>query len=312
MKSLISKGNILIASIIITMTVIAVYLPSLEIYRQFQDYLVHFLIILILLGLLGLIINSKVMLYSAFGCAGILALFLKNASYSEFKNPVINETRKMGVAHINLSLLYDVESVLNAIGDTSITVVSFQEYTPDWAGILPHVLGESFPYSVELVQIDLTGKAIFSKTPIIHKDTFLLGNSPNLHISFLLGKDSLDLYSTYMTPALDRSTKEKANREFNELENLIQNDLHKKILMGEFNQVYWSHDIIDMRNKTKLLNSRKIAYPTTAKMPYDHIFYSKDLECYSFDEIYDHTKERIGCKASFQQKSHKQIKRPRN
>ena len=72
--------------------------------------------------------------------------------------------------------------------------------------------------------------------------------------------------------------------------------------MGEFNQVYWSHDIILFRTKTNLLNSRRTVNPATFKMPYDHIFYTPKLECYNFEDLLDTSNNHIGCFSSFQLK----------
>lgn len=305
MKRIISTGNKFMAGFIILLTVCAVFIPIFEFTEKFQDYLVHFLIFLIFSGLIGLILSNKTILYTSFGCAAALAFFLKNASNPELKNPTTNGRNKLTVVHINLSLITDVETVRNIISDESIQVISFQEYTPDWASIIPEITKAKFPYIYQDVRIDLYGKAIFSKNIIRKSEVINYTDIPNIETQIESGDDVFTILSSYMTPALDNMSKTQAKSQFRFLEEYSLKNKDGKIIMGEFNQVYWSHDILSFRNKTGLLNSRRNVFPTTMKMPYDHIFYSPDLECFYFEELNDSDGNHFGCKSSFQFKNQK-------
>ena len=120
MKSIIQLGNKIAALFIIILTVVAVFIPSFAIIDNVQDYMVHFLFFLIVSGLIGLVINNRIVLFASFSCAVLLAVFLKNASNSELKNPKINDEIRVSVAHINLSLITDVEVVRNIINHQDI------------------------------------------------------------------------------------------------------------------------------------------------------------------------------------------------
>ncbi|MBK7699496.1 MAG: hypothetical protein IPJ39_12560 [Saprospiraceae bacterium] len=85
MKGFINAGHRIIASIVILFTLFVVFIPQIEFNFNIEDYLVHFLMLLIFSGIVGLIISNKIVLYTSFGCAAILALFLKNASNSQLK-----------------------------------------------------------------------------------------------------------------------------------------------------------------------------------------------------------------------------------
>lgn len=299
MKHILSAGNKLIAALIIVLTVMAVFIPIFDVLQKFQDYLVHILFFLLLSGIVGLIISNKTILYTSFGCAVILALFLKNASNLELKSPKINDEVKISVAHVNLSLITDINAVIKIIQDKNLDLISFQEYTPDWAEILPQITQKTFPYSFVDIRIDLYGKAIFSKIKIHSQNKVQQIEAPYLEV--VLGDDQkFTVLSSYITPALDNISKQKAKVELDGLESYFSKNNHGKIIMGEFNQVYWSHDILAFRNKTGLLNSRRNVDPSTFKMPYHHIFYSNDIECYHFEELYDAIGNHIGCKAAFQ------------
>ena len=302
MKGFINAGHRIIASIVILFTLFVVFIPQIEFNFNIEDYLVHFLMLLIFSGIVGLIISNKIVLYTSFGCAAILALFLKNASNSQLKNPKENKTENITVAHINLSLVTEVETVTKIMNDSLIDVISFQEYTPDWANIIPLLLKNQFPHDYQNVRIDFFGKAIFARRPLYEQKIIQLTDIPELETKLLLGQDTVSVISTFFTPALDSKSKQAARIQFENMSEYILNSKHLQIVMGEFNQVYWSHDILSFRTKTGLQNSRRSVYPTTLKMPYDHIFYTNDLECFQFEELSDATGEHIGCKASFQYK----------
>lgn len=292
------------AAFIICMTAVVIFLPYFNFSTIVQDYLVHILFILLISGMMGLIINNRIIMFTSFGCAAALALFLKSASNSEFKNPKENQNIKLSVAHVNLSVISDIKDVENLIWNDSLDVVSFQEYTPDWAELLPELVSTIFPYKIESIRIDLYGKALYSKYPISEIKKINQEELNDLEINITKSGQDFKLISIYAIPALDKLSKKQANAHFAELKNyILEHKFNHLIFLGELNQVYWSHDIIEFRNTTKLLNSRRNVFPTTQKVPYDHIFFSPDLQCYQFEELIDMEGFHIGCKAAFQYKT---------
>jgi endonuclease/exonuclease/phosphatase (EEP) superfamily protein YafD len=75
----------------------------------------------------------------------------------------------------------------------------------------------------------------------------------------------------------------------------------KVIVLGEFNTVYWSDEIRAFREATNLNNSRKDVIPANLKIPYDQIFYSKDLQCVNVKDFIINKGERVGLISMFQQ-----------
>lgn len=301
MKSLFQIGNKIIAVILVLLTVIAVFIPSFGVLTHLQDFLVHFLFFLIISGLIGLIIGNETVLFTSFACAATLTIFLKNASNTELKDPNINDQIRLSVAHLNLSLITDVKDVSKILNHPEIEVVSFQEYTPDWGNIIP-LISKSFPYSFKAVRMDLYGKAVFSKYKIVNSEILEHQGIPSIVVKVQKDENIFTIFSAYLTPALDRNSKIVARQQIVDLEKSINQNKENLILMGEFNQVYWSHDIIAFRNNTGLLNSRRNVNPSTFKMPYDHIFYNPSLECYYFEDLRDTSANHIGCRGSFQLK----------
>ncbi len=300
MKKIAGIGNVIIAGFFIFMTSISVLLPSFTLAESIQDYLVHILFFLLISGITGLVASNNTILYTSFGCAAALALFLKSASNNELKNPIATNEDKFIMAHINLSVVTDVNEVRKIFSEPEVDAVSVQEYTPDWAIIMPGILDTAFKFSHQNVRMDLYGKAIFSKYPIKVIDNLYFDDIPNINIEIVKKNKVYRILSTYLTPALDNVSKVKAKTQFNLLQEKIMQNAKNLIVSGEFNQVYWSHDVLSFRNKTGLLNSRRNVNPSKFKMPYDHIFYSSDMECFKFAEINDNQGNHIGSKASFQ------------
>lgn len=303
MKDLIRLGNKLIAGMIILVTVTVIFLPFVGLHTHIQEYFVHFLFFLMISGLIGLIINSRTVLFTSFGCAAVLALFLKNASNLDLKNPQPNQTPKIAMAHINLSVTTNVENIIKLVQDSTLDIISFQEYTPDWAEILPSILKSSFPYQFEDLRMDVYGKVVYSRKPLVIKQKIENTYFSTLDFAVLLNTDTFHILSTYITPALDGESRKKARLEIEALKNYVINHKNIALVSGEFNQVYWDHDIISFRDKTQMLNSRREVDITTMKMPYDHIFYHPKLQCVLFKEIMDSTHTKVGCYAAYQLKN---------
>lgn len=304
MNNYLKIGNKLVAGIIIIVTITVIFLPFVGLHTHIQEYFVHFLFFLMISGLIGLVIGSRTVLFTSFGCAAVLAIFLKNASNLDLKNPVPNQTPKLTMAHINLSITTDVENIVKLAQDTTLDIISFQEYTPDWAAILPSLLKTSYPYQFEDLRMDMYGKVVYSRKPLVKNQEIKHSPFSTLEFGVLLNKDTLQILSAYITPALDGESREKARLEIEALKNYVINRQNISLVSGEFNQVYWDHNIISFRDQTKMLNSRREVNVTTMKMPYDHIFYNQKLQCVFFKEILDASNTKVGCYAAYQFKNY--------
>lgn len=286
---------------IIMGTVLLILLPHLEVFRYLFDYLVHVLFIVLFLAIISLIIGIKSVMYACFASAFLLAAYLKNASNEHLKYVQSEKSEILTIAHINLSMTTDIVALTEFIHQKDPDIISFQEYTPDWAGIMPNLCGKMYPHSFIDTRIDPQGKAIYSKIDLTEqsKIVFTTGNSL-LTVGFSFGEKPFTLYSIYLTPALDNLSIAAAKSEIKHCIEIINTAQRPAIVSGEFNQVYWSNDILDFRSKTQLKNSRRHVMPTFIKAPYDHIFYGEGMECVNFEEIQDNEQNHYGSFAEFQ------------
>ena len=285
---ILGTGIVLLASII----------PDI---RTFSEYSVHFMLGMLAISMLALSFNKKTILFTGLICTASLALFLKNASNSELKLAEVNHEVRLNVAHINLgNILYDFEATRNKLLQENIEVISLQELTPDWHMILKDILSVQYPYQKSEVRIDPYGMAIYSKYPFSSVTVEESQNIPFIKCEVEKQGTRFDLISSYLHPAINKIGVETAGAQLQDIAVEINTCHNPTIAMGEFNMVYWASEIMEFRNKTQLKNSRRDISESNLRVPYDHIFYSDQLECTVFKELKDSSKNYIGIMGTYQ------------
>lgn len=308
MKRLLSRANIFIGASLVLMTIVLIYMPIYQVNDNVMEYLNPIMYLLIISGLIGLIMDNKITIFTSFLSAALLALFLKNASYDQFKRPVVNNSSKISVAYIDLNKISTVEDLKILLIDHAITTYVFQGYNQEYDLEIKEKLSLDYVYSHKLIQSGENGKAIYSKNRLLSYNTISFGGLPGLATIIQTGADSVKVVSVTISPFNTKEKKNIAQNEIIELEKYLARDGLKKILIGNMNQTYWSHELNRFRNKSGLLNSRRTVSPLEIKIPHDHIFYSPEFECYQFNELYG-TGTRVGSKAYFQIKTLSHAKR---
>jgi hypothetical protein len=275
--------------------------PEVIFIRQMSEYLIQIMLSLFSLGFLFLFINKSRLMLLSFAACSVLCVFLKNESNGDFIFPKFNNTDNIAVSHINLSNVDHPQLLIDEIKRNHPDVVSFQEYTPDWAGVFSKKLKEDYPYQYESIRIDLYGKCLFSKYPIDKIDTLNSDIAFDIAIRINKNNNLYSIVSPYLTPPLDKNSLNKAKLQMKNISKHILSESGRIIVLGDFNMVYWSEEIRNFREATKLNNSRKDVVPVSLKVPYDHVFYSKILQCVSVKDFLINRKERVGLLSVFQQ-----------
>lgn len=278
--------------------------PEVIMVRQLSEFSFHFMIALCIIGLAFLFTKYDRLTLIFFGLAGVLGVFIKNNNYEEFIDAKDNLKDKISIAHINLSNIQDEAAMLQLIQKSKLDVVSFQEFTPEWMGLLDE-LNHKFPYHTNVMRIDPYGKVIFSKYKILATDT--LNKDVACDIGVMIEKDNsvFRIISTYVVPSLNIHSLETAKLQLHRLEDNINYQSEKVIVVGEFNMVLWSNELKKFKLDAQLSNSRKEVVPVTFKVPYDHMFYSKDLQCLQLRDLMVSGKDRIGLYGLYQLRSEK-------
>jgi len=302
------RNNLLLQNFIMLLLVAIAVVPIFSIKVPFLQRSVDFSVQLMLgylfLGLLFLVIGKKRLLFTSFICCGMLCLFLKQSSNVNLILPESTQEEKVTIAHFNTSsATTGYASLLDAVLQSQADIVSFQEVTPDWDAYLCKHLVEIYPYNARNVRIDPYGMEIFSKMPIQSYDTFHYEEIPHQLVNVSISdKEQVNIISAHVLPPLGKRLNERAKMHLNTIANKISSIETPSIVLGDFNLVYWSNEIVNFREKASLENSRRDISQNLLKVPYDHIFFSDKLECTSFGDISDTTSQHLGIVGTYQLK----------
>ncbi len=287
----------IIAVFILLGVYIIMYPPDIDFFRKTSEFAVQTMFGMLFLGFAFLIFNQTRLMFIAMMACGLLAFYLKTASNTNMMLPEQNNLPKLKVAHFNLASFDKYDSTFQElILDTECDVISFQEYTPDWDGYVSQKLLAEFPHAHRMIRADLFGMAIFSKKKFKDIDVFYYNEIPNLNVTINSGLQDVHIISSYIAPP---TSKVKSKDHIERLADYISELKNPSVILGDFNQVYWTHDIKEFRDKTGLSNSRR----HTTRVPHDHIFYSKLLECIKFWEIKNQTQNHLGIAGIYQTKT---------
>ena len=285
-------------------TIFMIFTPETGFFQKTSEYTVHFMVFLLAGSMFFLLLNKKKIMFISLACCAALCIYLKKASNTHLILPEINLEPHITVAHINTSNLTGRYEQLNEIIRTyDPDVLSLQEVTPDWSSILENQLKYQFPFHTIDVRMDTYGMAMLSKMAISRSDTFQCKEVPNMINVVKLGEKFVHLLSSYVLPPLDAKTGDKTKKHLKRLSNEVKKIGKSVISLGDFNMVYWSNDIMEFRKDADLKNSRRDFTPLGFRKPYDHIFYSGDLECTKFKEIKDGDSNHVGIIGTYQFKS---------
>ncbi len=296
----------LIALSLCAVTAIIILSPKVPLLRTLNEFSVHIMLIMLVLGMIFMFLNKNRVMFAALACAAALSIWLKNASNDNLKLPIVNEEVKLIVAHVNLSNVDDrFDELLGIMTLGKVDVLSFQELTPDWSPYLAEKLNTDYPYHYTNVRIDPYGMGVYSKLPLLHKDTILCGSIPSLCIEMLKNGEKFHLVSSYLTPALDKNSLHKASAQLQRISREVNRMDNHVLALGEYNMTYWTQEIRQFRSDTKLHNSRRDITQGNLRVPYDHIFFSPDLECTAFKEVHGEGNKYLGIMGIYQIKSGK-------
>ena len=252
-------------------------------------------------GLTGFVLGKSRVMYTGMACCAALCLFLKGESNGSIVFPSKNDQAGFEVLHLNLSSISDnYEEALDLILGQNADFISFQEVTPEWNIFLKQNLTEAYPFNATIVRIDPFGKAIYSKKQLKTEANLHTDAQPLLSITFTENGRDIRLVSAYISQSIDRAGRNNAKKILKQLSTIVTESEEPVMIIGDFNNLtYWSDGISELRAESKLNNSRRTISLSSRYNPYDHIFYSDDIECTEFKEI-DTPDGHFAIKGSYQ------------
>ena len=296
-------GQYIISAAVILIAGLAVFFPENILGVQLLDYNVHLMIGMLLLGFGALTFNyTKVMGTSLTACV-VMCMFLKNESNDTMVMPTANTEAKLSVAHFNVSNIQDLDHLINTLNELDVDLLSFQELTPDWNYILQDKLKEHYPYNMSIVRIDPYGMAMYSKNKFAEMDTFMFNNKPNLQAELLIDDKKISVFGSYLVPEITKTSTIQTRDHLDMISYRIRDLKSPVIALGDYNMVYWANAISRFRDKAQVIHSRRDVSEDGLKPPYDHIFFTTDMECTKFENINDLQENHIGILGVYQIKS---------
>ena len=293
------KLQILIEVAIAILTVLVILQPDMPYIATLYENAIWIIFLFIFIGLAAMIFKRVSLVYFSMLSAAVLTFFLQTLSNGELmlkKNKFSNENG-LHVLHINVfNYQKDNKSLLAKIEKTAPDIISFEEWTPDFKKFFIKRLKDEYPYYSVMNSIDADNKIIMSKYKITEVDTFYIDMHPQLDIYFDYKGGIANIIFVYLFPEI--KAKSGNFSQTIQLADYIKTKKNPFIIVGDFNQVYWSKDIRNFLLDSKLKNARR--YVSFAKRnPYEHIFYSDGILCHQLNEVYDNNNEPYGIEGIF-------------
>lgn len=293
----------IISAAVLLIAALAVFFPENILGVQILDYNVHLMIGMLLIGFGALTINYTKVMATSLGACMVMCIFLKNESNDTMVMPIANTEAKLSVAHFNVSNIQDLDHLINTLDELDADLLSFQELTPDWNYILQEKLKTHYPYNMSIVRIDPYGMAMYSKENFASMDTFMFDNKPNLQAELLIDNKTISVFGSYIVPEITKSSTLQTREHLDMISYKIKDKQSPVIALGDYNMVYWANAISRFRAKAQVIHSRRDVSEDGLKPPYDHIFFSTDMECTKFENINDLQENHIGILGVYQIKS---------
>lgn len=287
--------------------------PEIPVARLWSSYAQ--LVVLLYLGLATVFLIGKQerLMFVCLGCCAAMAYYLNESTNSGLAHPAATNTPRLTITHLNVGASGEnYGAMLKIIQSRQADLVSCQEVNLTWDTVLQHGLRDIYPFSVSLPDFSANGLAVYSKMPFISLDTFYFKGMPNL-----IGKIRLPGSDTIFSFVSSITRPTIIGKDIDELRDHLQRvsfEANKTggpiFAFGEFNAPPWSGEILDFKNATHLLDSRKPlsttipnGYFQLLRVPVDHIFYSNEFDCLDFEELSSNKTWHLGIEGVFQLKS---------
>ena len=279
--------------------------PNFYLVKLLSNYAFYIMLLQLSAGFFFMIVKSNRLMFISFFCCGILCLFLKNAGNNNIVLPERNvEAHDIHVGLFNVTRFTDsLDPDIDLIQSTNSDILFFHEVTPEWKTYLQNELSAKYPYSYFHIRIDPFGQAIFSKTPILQVDTVYFdkvsrfGGIPSLGATFELNNDTIRCTSIHSLPPSEYEGYEKLSSHLNLVGSKLLNNRFPNFIFAYLNVPAWNAEVKKFKQDYRLNDSRRVS--KLFKMPFEHLFYSQNLECVEFIE--QQVRENyIGLTGSFQ------------
>jgi endonuclease/exonuclease/phosphatase (EEP) superfamily protein YafD len=208
------------------------------------------------------------------------------------------------------------QKLISLINKRSPDVILLLEVNQRWIDEL-RVLDETYPFQVKEPLENLYGLALYSRLPMEAEEIRYLvePNIPSVYAKIRLGSGELiDLYGVHPEPPRpDTETTTERDGELILVAKSVKNTKTPTIVMGDLNDVAWSHTtrlfrrmsgLLDPRVGRSLLTTFPVRWPFL-RFPLDHLFHSSSFTLNSIERLPSIDSDHFALFVSLQFEPHK-------
>jgi endonuclease/exonuclease/phosphatase (EEP) superfamily protein YafD len=214
--------------------------------------------------------------------ASLLYPYMKNQG-----EPAVmySHSPKLRIAQINLlQFNRHTKNLVESIRRTEADVIAFQEVDGVWACQLETALSDTYPYQLSVPQNNCYGMAMYSKVPINKWKVYEWEGYPAIAATTRhQGTDTLIL-SLHAASPVSHGRYAARNRQLQQAGELLAGQNQPTILLGDFNTVPWDKPLRELKQKSKLKDSRlgyQATWPTWLGrygIPIDYVLHSREWQ----------------------------------
>ena len=295
------------AWLMVLITLLIIVFAEDTILSSLHESAYYYLSGFVAISLVSLFFNYRTFVLTAFGCTGILALFLKLNLDANQSFALDNHTEELVVQLINLELISDeVDRQRQLFRSLDADVLIFQGYNPLWRSIINTYVDSTMMQRVPYNRIDLYGQLILSRKPITFADTIVQHDIPMINLAINLNDgDRLNMISFILPPPLTSRVETQQKAFINQLI-FAKSTSTPTLIVGNFNLTPWSDKLQLMKYKTNTKSSRvnKSKLNLIQENPFDynpsmHMLYNRRVQNTFFDEL-EYNSVHIGVTGSYQ------------
>jgi len=304
-----AAGSIVVFALIVIVTALCVFTPSILFFRQLTAYTLHIMLGFMVLGFIAFLFRQERLMLISLGCCCILCLHLKTSANKQMRLAAVTTNPSLKISHISLgNAENDYDLVIDYLLELDADFVSFQELTPDWSAHLTDKLSAEYPFKTTMTRMDQYGMGFFSKINFYYLDTVYFQQVPNLVAAIKLGQDQIcSVISCQVVPPVNQTAFSTISKHFNFLASYMKSLDGNVIVLGDLHLPPWAIEIKQFKMAGNLQDSRRDTNPRNTdgslslpRIPVEHIFYGDKFECTSFTELGNSVIGRIGITGMYQ------------
>lgn len=286
--------------LIILSTIVFIRPTESYILTLVKSFIYHFMIVYLIVGIFWIIRRKWALAITAVLASIILSAHIFPQTISDNPEPITQT--KIKIAHFNiLKFNKNYKKMIDSAIKTDADFISFQEVDNNWAENLVSALENDYPYyQIEAKDENCHGLAVFSKYKLENTEIVYLENVANILGEIEIQDSSITFMTTHTNSPITRTAFYARNRQIDSVARILEKKNNAMLAIGDYNAVPWDSAILQFKEKTGLIDSRKsltATYPNVLGklgIPIDYIFHSDKICCTQFNPIYNTSSDHAG------------------